>query len=265
MEFSSEAAGVMEIIRLAGDQARALQDNPQSQRKADGTPVSAGDLKANDVIVDWLQQQYPDDAILSEELSDDGSRHRAQRLWIIDPIDGTSAFIDGRHDWAVQIALAVDNKLKLGALYFPGSDRAYLGVPGQGAWLVHASGERQAISVPEQPQQILLCSRSARNAIAMQQARKILHEFDHVSVSSVGVKVDYMLRDQGSLYVNPSRIAEWDYAGPAAVLLAAGGFVSDFNQQMLPINSTTVHCEGIIFSSHREHEQLVKRLQEMRT
>jgi 3'-phosphoadenosine 5'-phosphosulfate (PAPS) 3'-phosphatase len=73
-----------------------------------------------------------------------------------------------------------------------------------------------------------------------------------------------MIRDLGSIYVNPSTIAEWDYAGPAAVLLAAGGHVSDFNKQALPINSHSAHHTGIIFSSHDEHYQLVDRLQDMR-
>ena len=151
--------------------------------------------------------------------------------------------------------------MALGILYAPQHQRCILGIPGQGAWLVNKQQERSPCIASVPPQPILLGSRSKRNTLAMHKAQSLLPEFSYQPLSSVGMKVDYMLQGRGSAYLNPAPIHEWDYAAPAAVLIAAGGNARGFQNQTLPINSEYGNCDGIIFSTLNDHDSFVERVQ----
>src|SRR5689334_6226009 len=98
-------------------------------------PVTAADRAASRLIVDALQAEFPDDAILSEEESDDLDRRlSARRVWIIDPIDGTAGFVKKDGDFAVQIGLAEAGRPVLGVVYMPVHKKLDFAVRGQGAF-----------------------------------------------------------------------------------------------------------------------------------
>src|SRR5947209_9813896 len=82
----------------------------------------AGDRVANAFIVEALKTQRPDDAILSEEEQESGARAGASRVWIVDPLDGTREYGEGRDDWAVHVALAIGGRAEIGAVALPGLD-----------------------------------------------------------------------------------------------------------------------------------------------
>ena len=265
MLLQKERNHVVTVLKEAGAAALAIQADAKNKTKADGSPVSDGDRIANDIIINGLKRAFPEDSFLSEEEADNPERLKAQRLWIIDPIDGTSSYINQRNEWALQIALVINGQLIFGALGFPQHQRMYYGIIGQGAWrleLEHGQEELCTIQKPETP--ILLCSRSKRNKEAMEHAKDILHEYSYDSVSSVGLKTAYLIEGKGSVYVNPAPINEWDYAAPAAVLIAAGGHATDFDNQALPLNQQKPQCRGIIFSNSSAHQNIVTRLQAMR-
>lgn len=263
MHLQAERDFVLSLLASVGPTVLAAQAQAQRQQKSDGTPVSDGDRIANELIVQGLRKTFPADAILSEEETDDLSRLQAKRLWIIDPIDGTSSYINQRQEWAIQIALLIDGQLAFGALGFPQWQRVYYGIPGHGAWRRDHDLESPCpIQTAAKP--VLLCSRSKRNKSAMEHAKTLLHEFSHDSVSSVGLKTVYLIEGKGSIYVNPTRINEWDYAAPAAVLIGAGGHATNFDNQTLPFNQAQPQCHGIIFSNLSDHANMVQRLQDMR-
>ncbi|MDE2390686.1 MAG: 3'(2'),5'-bisphosphate nucleotidase CysQ, partial [Rhodospirillales bacterium] len=80
----------------------------------------AGDRVANEFIMTALRENRPDDAILSEEEKDSAARLSAERVWIVDPLDGTREYGEGRTDWAVHIALSIGGKPAIGAVALPG-------------------------------------------------------------------------------------------------------------------------------------------------
>ena len=259
MPVQYERDFTMSLLAEVGPAVLAAQTHAHGKQKSDGTPVSDGDRIANDIIVSNLRREFPTDAILSEEETDDHARLNAKRLWIIDPIDGTSSYIQQRQEWAVQIALLIDGQLAFGALGFPQWQRVYYGIPGHGAWL-RDQDQESPCQIQTAPTPTLLCSRSKRNKAAMEQAKSLLHEFAHTTVSSVGLKTVHLIEGKGSLYVNPARINEWDYAAPAAVLIGAGGHATNFDNQALPYNQVQPQCHGIIFSNLQQHATYVRAL-----
>jgi 3'-phosphoadenosine 5'-phosphosulfate (PAPS) 3'-phosphatase len=259
--LSEESSVALIAAHEAGQLALSLQGTVASHAKADGSPVSDADLAADRIISGHLRRSFPDDAILSEETIDDPRRLASSRLWIIDPIDGTKDYLAGRPEWAVQIALAIDGVLVLGVLAIPGEGVMISGRPGHGGTLVtprstqplRASGEGSAHDV-------LIVSSSERNRRGVEQVRAALPEFGVLAATSVGIKVWRMLAGKADLYVHPRRIAEWDVAAPAAVLLAAGGQATTLDGQPCRFNQRVPQVPGIVFSCRPDHDQLISRL-----
>jgi 3'(2'), 5'-bisphosphate nucleotidase len=236
-----------------------MQGGIAATAKADGSPVTPGDLAADAIVRQYLTLNFPQDAILSEEEADAPIRLGNRRLWIIDPIDGTRDYITGSPEWAVQVALAVDGRLVLGVLDLPGEGRCLVGAPGHGAWILDAQGQRP-LGIDPGNADVLITSQSKRNRQAVAMVSAALPEFRSLNATSVGVKVWRMISGHAGLYVHPRALAEWDAAAPAAVLLAAGGEVTDLAGERLRFNSTSGYCPGLVYSKRSDHAALIARM-----
>jgi 3'-phosphoadenosine 5'-phosphosulfate (PAPS) 3'-phosphatase len=258
--YAHELSVAVRAAREAGATALRMQGAVSSTSKADGSPVTQGDLAAEAVIRHHLTLAFPADAILSEEAPDDpAARVGRPRLWIADPIDGTRDYLAGSAEWAVQLALAVDGRLALGVLDLPGEDLCLVGVPGRGAWIIDARGERP-LALESAGSDRLITSQSKRNRDAVARIAAALPEFTALHATSVGVKVWRILAGTAGLYVHPRGIAEWDAAAPAAVLTAAGGHATDLAGKPLRFNTPEGRCPGLVFSKRADHAELIARM-----
>jgi 3'-phosphoadenosine 5'-phosphosulfate (PAPS) 3'-phosphatase len=140
--------------------------------KAGNEPVTEADRAASTLIVDRLRAAFPDDAVLSEEIPDDGSRLGRPRVWMVDPIDGTSDFIAGDTGFVVMIGLVVDGRPRVGAVAHPLTGRVYGGVVGQGAWRLDPDGTRTPLRTRARPASVSSPRRrTARRASTPSSAR----------------------------------------------------------------------------------------------
>jgi myo-inositol-1(or 4)-monophosphatase len=129
------AAQVAEVVRSAGALALEASRKPLKTwfKGHDSSPVSEVDIAVDALLKERLTAIVPDAGWLSEETEDDPARLSAQRVWIVDPIDGTRAFIAGRADWTISVALVEDRRPVVAALHAPASEEFFLGVAGAGA------------------------------------------------------------------------------------------------------------------------------------
>jgi myo-inositol-1(or 4)-monophosphatase len=119
-------------VREAGALALSMfGTSVKSWTKGQGSPVTAADIAANDLLRERLAAAAPAIAWLSEESPDDEARRTARRVWVVDPIDGTRAYIAGRTDWAVSVALVEDGRPVAGALFAPAEPAFYAAVAGK--------------------------------------------------------------------------------------------------------------------------------------
>jgi 3'(2'), 5'-bisphosphate nucleotidase len=107
---------------LAQSAGRILMELRDSGLLAGKSLGEAGDQAANEFLVHALREQRPDDGLLSEESKDTEERLSKSRVWIVDPVDGTREYGEGRSDWAVHVALAIDGVASIGAVALPGLD-----------------------------------------------------------------------------------------------------------------------------------------------
>jgi 3'(2'), 5'-bisphosphate nucleotidase len=146
--------------------------------------------------------------VLSEEAADEQSRLDASRVWIIDPLDGTREFSEGRHDWAVHVALAIDGVPGPAAVALPGMN------------LVMSTADVPALDGAHHEQLRIAVSRSRPPAEAEQLAERLDAEL--VPMGSAGFKAMAVVRGDADAYVHSGGQYEWDSAAPVGVAAAAG-------------------------------------------
>jgi 3'(2'), 5'-bisphosphate nucleotidase len=231
------------------------------QYKNDNEPVTEADRSANLHIVTRVRDMYPDDGVLSEESKDDLARLEKERVWIIDPLDGTKEFIARNGEFSIMIGLAIGGKPVMGVIMQPEADLVYLGANGMGAHL-EENGERIPLHVSDTSltrQMTLVSSRSHRQQITdrMRSAMRITSE--RVS-GSVGLKVGLISRKLADMYLHPSPgCKEWDLCAPQAVLEAAGGTMTDCWGNPLRYNQRDVRAHnGLVATNGQIHDRIVQ-------
>jgi 3'(2'), 5'-bisphosphate nucleotidase len=157
------------LAETAGRLLLALRESGTLEGRALG---DAGDVTANAYLMSALSALRPEDAILSEERVDDLTRLQNSRVWIVDPLDGTREYSEGRDDWAVHVALAIDGHAAVGAVALPAQGK-----------LLRSDQPPHPVARPERPR--LLVSRSSRPAECTQLAERLGGEL--VPMGSAGV------------------------------------------------------------------------------
>jgi 3'(2'), 5'-bisphosphate nucleotidase len=212
-----------ELATAAGELLLALRsdvgfEEPDSLRKQ-------GDRRSHEFLVAALSAAVPEDAVLSEEGADDKSRLNADRVWIVDPLDGTLEFgEEGRTDWAVHVAL-----WQRGA----GLTAGAVALPALGRTLVTGS-ELPTRPAPAGPLRLAV-SRTRRPTWFDTFAEQV--DGVPVPIGSAGMKAMSVLLGDVDAYVHSGRMKEWDSAAPVAVAAAAGLHVSRLDGSPLEFNT----------------------------
>lgn len=184
---------------------------------------AAGDAGAQAVLARRLDDDRPDDAVLSEEAPDDAARLTAARVWIIDPLDGTREFSEpGRIDWAVHVALWADGDLVAGAVAMPADGVCYC-----------------TDAPPKLPERVdgplrLAVSRTRPPAFVAELAERL--DAVLVPMGSAGVKCASVWRGETDAYVHAGGQFEWDSAAPVAVARSVGLHTSRIDGTQLRYN-----------------------------
>jgi 3'(2'), 5'-bisphosphate nucleotidase len=226
--------------------------------------VTAADREANELIVSRLQKEFPDDGILAEESVDNEQRLEKDRVWLIDPMDGTKNFINRDGDFAVQIGLAVGGESVLGVVYQPLRRVLYRAARHGGAWIEAGEndGTRMSVSNLTRPGEMVLASSRSHRSPRMARVVSAFGFKDETQRGSVGVKVGLIAERQADLYLHLSPgTKQWDTCGPEAILAEAGGRLTDLFGQPLRYNGVRVdNRNGIVASNGAAHEMVIENL-----
>lgn len=268
-----EALAIAAEATLRGGEA-ALRfygaDGLRIHEKGPGDPVTEADHASNDAILDVLARRSAGVRVLSEESPppppaavagpEDGPGAPADRLWVVDPLDGTKEFIARNGEFSVMVGLCEGGRAVLGAVYQPGLDRLFLGVSEGGSWAIdHPSrgleaeggGAAKALRVPAEAEGALRFVQSRSHPderiAALQRA---LGEVEVVRSGSVGIKCALIAAGRADLYVHPVKhLKEWDTCAPEAVLRGAGGRVTDCAGEPLSYGKADPRQTGGIFAA----------------
>lgn len=191
----------------------------------------AGDQTANQFLIHALQYLRQADGLLSEESQDTDERLGKSRVWIIDPVDGTREYGEGRTDWAVHVALCVDGRPETGAVALPG-----LGL------VLRSDRPAPLPPMPATPRMVVSRTRPATEAVAVSQ--QIGGQL--VAMGSAGAKAMAIVRGEAEIYLHTGGQYEWDSCAPAAVALAHGLHVSRVDGSPLIYNQSDTYMPDLL-------------------
>lgn len=230
-------------------------------------PVTIADRTASRVIVEGLGEIFPGDGVLSEEEFDDKTRLDKARVWIIDPLDGTSGFIEKTGDFAVQIGLADAGKAVLGVVLLPLQNILYYAVQGAGAFVVENDQPPQRLRVSEKMDfgQMTLASSRNHRSPRMSQVFDKFGLKSEVRRGSVGLKIGLITQRQADLYIHLSpRTKHWDTCAPEIILTEAGGAMTDLFGDQIIYNTADVHNHnGVLATNGVAHAAAVSHLKSL--
>lgn len=222
--------------RLAVEAGRVLVEIRSDMTAAGESPWSirdAGDIAGHRYIAEQLARLRPDDAVLSEEGLEDPRRFTSDRVWIVDPLDGTNEYGErGRHDWAVHVALCENGALSAAAVSLPALE------------MVFSTDPAPAMPTIDRDRPRLVTSRYRAPYAAVLAAEGL--DCDAVRLGSAGAKAMAVVLGEADLYVHDGGMYQWDSAAPVAVAEAAGFFVSRIDGSPLVYNDPDVWLPDLV-------------------
>jgi len=240
-------------------------------------PVTAADLEVNDLIIQRINRYYKevDWNIISEENVKTGSDElldiNSKWMWVLDPLDGTKDFIQGTANYAMHLALNYEKKPCLGLVLIPERGELWI-TDSKDAWYENKDGLiRKANLQKNKPlrEMTIVTSKNHRNASLRDLINKI--GFKKVNVmGSIGCKITSILRGECDIYIcyslpGKSSPKDWDFAAPEAILRAAGGAITNLDNEELRYGSKNFKQGGIIIASSNKqtHKEICLQIKDI--
>jgi 3'(2'), 5'-bisphosphate nucleotidase len=219
--------------RLAEEAGRLLLDVRASSGLTGKALGDAGDEAANRFLCAALRSARPDDGLLSEEEKDNAARLATSRVWIIDPVDGTREYSEGRSDWAVHVALAVGGVASIGAVALPGLE---------GGIVLRSDRPLPLAPLAVPPRFVVSRTRPPREAEAVAAALG----GTLVAMGSAGAKAMAVVRGEAEVYLHAGGQYEWDSCAPVAVAAACGLHCSRIDGSPLSYNNAETFMPDLL-------------------
>ena len=235
------------LAKIAGNILIEVRDSGMFTGKALG---KAGDQTANQFLINALREQRPDDGLLSEESRDTDERLSKDRVWIVDPVDGTREYGEARTDWAVHVALCVNGRPETGAVALPG-----LGI------VLRSDAPIALPAPPDRPRMVVSRTRPAAEAVAVSETIGA----ELIGMGSAGAKSMAVVRGEAEIYLHTGGQYEWDSAAPAAVALAHGLHASRIDGSPLVYNNADTYMPDLLICRAEWAEQVLAEVAKIST
>lgn len=261
-EAATQAAQVLYEIQHS-------EENLGIELKEDSSPVTIADQQANEIICKILHKHFPGYGILTEEKVKDTDLQEVvenwrtlEKTWIIDPLDGTQAFINRGHGYGIHIGLTYQGEPVLGINYYPESETAYFAVLGCGAY--KQVGEEPAIALAPQIRDEILPIRNSNQSetapiYRILFGKEILPEESFQKYDSCGLKICAVAEGFANVFLSSGlRGGLWDFCSGQVIILEAGGQISDFEGNPIDYRNPDARLEkGVVICNNRELYQRV--------
>ena len=254
-------------IKAAREAGNAIleiyQGDFKTSKKNDDSPITDADLKSNEIIKEILSQT--EHTILSEEDKDDPSRLSKDIIWIIDPLDGTSDFIDKTGEFTVMIALIKNKKPVLGVIGWPTEKTFFVAQKGSGAFR-YSNDEWEKISVTTSKELSKCRAIGSRHHLSDKEKLfiKKLGIGDFTSIGS-SLKVGKISSGEAEVYITTTdKMKEWDSAASYCIISEAGGKMTDMLGNDITYNNKEVfHQNGILVTNGLVHNKIVAEFKKL--
>ncbi len=237
----------LQTIRTALNHAahrvqRVIYDGLQIQIKSDGSPVTNADLEVNQILQEAVLTAFPNDSWLSEEVPDTPARLQSQRVWILDPIDGTKSLINSLPHYSISLALIEKGQPVISVIFNPTTQEYFCAVQGQPATLNDHPIHIRTSTSPSRHTFLINTWQVGKPRLT---AWRQEHHCPPI-LGSIAYSLALVAAGQVDGLINVGPQHEWDIAAGLHLVQAAGGLVFDRHQQPIICNQPTPLVNGII-------------------
>ena len=259
MAWDYERQVLIDAVRKAGAEAlRFAADGYETIQKPDRSPVTSADLAVNRLLQSRLMSAFPQDGWLSEETPDSPDRLQKKRVWVVDPIDGTKAFINGEPEFCISVALIEQGQPVVASIFNPSTEELFTATRGGGLRLNEKS------VVPS------TARRAHLPVIALNPWEKQIGRFTSVEPSvstrpirSIALVLALAATGRIQAVATLESENEWDVAAGTLLVAEAGGTISDGRGQDLSFNQPTPRYRGIIATSAHCPHTITQQLKQL--
>ena len=224
------------------------------ETKPDGSKVSAADYAVNDSLEKQLRALDPSSDWLSEESPENPRRIHSDRIWIIDPIDGTSSYLQGNRDWTIVAALIENGHPVLGAVYNPVRSEMFLSAKGQGAQL---NGVPITTNTTSELKEAHIITSKSHFKRTFKEAESELPSFGWRC--SMAYRIALVASGQVDATLSLTPKSDWDIAASHLILEEAGGKISTPNGTPITYNNRDLRHEGVAASNNNLYTSIIQR------
>ena len=254
----------IKAVEMAGKAILKIYERDfKSFTKSDDSPITEADIKSNDIIKEILSQT--DHLILSEEDNDDLSRLSEDTIWIVDPLDGTSDFIDKTGEFTIMIGLIKKKKPILGVIGWPTEKTLFVAQKGSGAFR-YSNDEWEKISVTKISDLSKCRTVGSRHHLSDKEKLfiKKLGIEDFTSIGS-SLKVGKISSGEAEAYITTTnKMKEWDSAASYCIISEAGGRMTDMLGNDITYNNKEVyHQNGILVTNGLIHNKILEEFKKL--
>jgi len=244
-------------IKAGKEIMKVYQSDFSSKIKEDGSPITLADLKSNKIIKEVLSKTGH--MILSEEGKDDKKRLDEKKIWIVDPLDGTSDFVNRTGEFTVMIGFVEQKKPVLGVIYWPTEDTLFAAEKGVGAWKYsNASWKRIFVS---KISELSKCRAIGSRYHISEVEKELLKKLQITKFTSIGssLKVAKISSNSADVYLTTTnKMKEWDTCASYSIISEAGGKMTDMLGNDLSYNNRHVnHENGILVTNNLVHDRII--------
>ena len=271
--FSWDAADI--LLYYANSIKKLGQKNEILKNKNNNDPVTLADLEVNELIINKINQKYQDTnwEILSEEnyKIESNYSNNVDWLWVLDPLDGTKDFIQGTQNYAMHLALNYKRKPCMGVVLIPEKDELWISDAEQ-IWCESRDGSirKQNLSETNILKEMTIVTSKNHNNEKLKDLIEKINFKKTILMGSIGCKVASIIRGDSDIYISlslPGKSApkDWDFAAPEAILKAAGGSITNIDNEDLVYGGTDLKHSGIIIASNNKqnHKRICSQVKEI--
>ena len=272
LPISSKVSGIESIIDTvieAGERVREIYESDfEVSKKDDNSPITKADLESNKIIRAALEKTgIP---ILSEEDVDDKSRLNSDKIWIVDPLDGTTDFVNRTGEFTIMVGLVENHVPVMGLIYWPTKQKLYYAERGMGAFCSHSDTVEECvwevISVRE-TQNLEDCLALVSRHHLSDREKKILDHLKITHTASIGssLKVTEISSGMADVYLTTTnKMKQWDTCASFCIISEAGGKITDVAGNELVYNTDIVnHENGLLVTNGFVHNEVVSKISDL--
>jgi len=229
---SKELQILIPLVKKVGEEIMKIYNADfKYELKQDNSPLTKADILSNNLLIETLLKEFPDYGIISEESKNEEDVYSKEKIWVLDPLDGTKDFIQKTDEFSIMIALLENKKPILGIVYAPAINKLYYAEKNKGTYLIQEEIEIQInVTRTESLDEFRLIR--SRNHF-LDKDKKISEDMkisSFIKMGSVGVKFGAIAEGNSEIcYYTTDQMGIWDDAASHIILKEAGGEVFDLN------------------------------------